>query len=42
MDRKKLLLLVGALIVAVGTAFMARSIFAGAATPVADAAALEA
>ena len=42
MDRKKLLLLVGALIVAIGTAFMARSIFAGAGAPKADAAALEA
>ena len=42
MDRKKLLLLVGALIVAVGTAFMARSIFAGAAAPQADAAQVEA
>ena len=41
MDRKKLLLLVGALIIAIGTAFMARSIFAGAAAPKADAAALE-
>ena len=42
MDKKKLLLLVGALIIAVGTAFMARSIFAGASTPQADAASLEA
>jgi len=42
MDRKKLLLLVGALIVAIGTAFMARSIFAGAAAPQADAAQVEA
>ena len=42
MDRKKLLLLVGALIVAIGTAFMARSIFAGATVPTADAAQLEA
>ena len=41
MDRKKLLLLVGALIVAIGTAFMARSIFAGAGAPQADAAQLE-
>ena len=42
MDKKKLLLLVGALIIAIGTAFMARSIFAGASTPQADAASLEA
>ncbi|MCA1662473.1 MAG: Flp pilus assembly protein CpaB [Novosphingobium sp.] len=41
MDRKKLMLLVGALIVAIGTAFMARSIFAGAGAPQADAAQLE-
>jgi len=40
MDRKKLVLLVGALIVAIGTAFMARSIFAGAGAP--KAAAVEA
>ncbi|HUQ13079.1 MAG TPA: Flp pilus assembly protein CpaB [Novosphingobium sp.] len=40
MDKKKLLLLVGALIVAVGTAFMARSMFAGAGAPKADAAAM--
>lgn len=33
MDRKKLVLLVGALIIAVGTAFAARSMFAGSATP---------
>ncbi|MEO0030913.1 MAG: Flp pilus assembly protein CpaB [Pseudomonadota bacterium] len=39
MDKKKLLLLVGALIVAIGTAFAARSLFAGAATPEAEAAA---
>jgi pilus assembly protein CpaB len=38
MDRKKLWLLVGALIVAIGTAFMARTLFAGAAVPKADAA----
>lgn len=38
MDRKKLVLLVGALIVAIGTALAARSMFAGAATPTADAA----
>ncbi|MFM9936610.1 MAG: Flp pilus assembly protein CpaB [Novosphingobium sp.] len=39
MDRKKLLLLVGALIVAIGTAFAARSLFAGAGSPQAEAAA---
>lgn len=39
MDRKKLLLLVGALIVAIGTAFAARSMFAGAGSPQAVAAA---
>ena len=39
MDKKKLLLLVGALIVAIGTAFAARSLFAGASTPQAEAAA---
>jgi pilus assembly protein CpaB len=33
MDRKKLVLLLGALIVAIGTAMAARSMFAGAATP---------
>ena len=38
MDRKKLVLLVGALIVAIGTALVARSIFAGAAAPNAEAA----
>lgn len=38
MDRKKLVLLVGALIIAVGTAFIARSMFAGAAAPQAEAA----
>ncbi|MEE4199834.1 Flp pilus assembly protein CpaB [Erythrobacter sp.] len=37
MDRKKLVLLLGALVVAVGSAFMARSIFAGDPTPVAQA-----
>jgi pilus assembly protein CpaB len=41
MDRKKLLLLVGALIVAVGTALIARSMFAGAAAPQAEAAQVE-
>src|SRR6187551_506247 len=39
MDRKKLVLLIGALIVAIGTALAARSMFAGAATPTAEAAA---
>ncbi|QYJ08008.1 Flp pilus assembly protein CpaB [Qipengyuania flava] len=39
MDRKKLVLLIGALIVAVGTALVARSMFAGASAPTADAAA---
>ena len=39
MDKKKLILLVGALIVAIGTAFLARSMFAGAAAPQAEAAA---
>ena len=39
MDRKKLILLVGALIVAIGTALAARSMFAGASTPTAAAAA---
>ena len=33
MDKKKLLLLVAALLVAVGTAFAARSLFMGASTP---------
>ena len=33
MDRKKLVLLLGALIVAIGTAMAARSMFAGASTP---------
>ncbi|MXO47149.1 Flp pilus assembly protein CpaB [Erythrobacter vulgaris] len=42
MDRKKLVLLVGALIVAIGTALVARSMFAGAAAPQAEAAAVEA
>ncbi|MDG5749023.1 Flp pilus assembly protein CpaB [Qipengyuania sp. XHP0207] len=41
MDRKKLVLLVGALIVAVGTALVARSMFAGAAAPEANAAQVE-
>jgi len=39
MDRKKLVLLLGALIIAIGTAFAARSIFAGGAAPSAEAAA---
>lgn len=39
MDRKKLLLLVGALIIAIGTAFAARNLFAGAGSPQAVAAA---
>lgn len=38
MDRKKLVLLLGALIVAIGTAMAARSMFAGAAAPQAEAA----
>lgn len=38
MDRKKLVLLVAALVIAVGTAFVARSMFAGAAAPQAQAA----
>ncbi len=40
MDRKKLVLLIGALIIAVGTAFAARSMFAGGAAPEAEAAAV--
>ncbi|KRA84320.1 Flp pilus assembly protein CpaB [Altererythrobacter sp. Root672] len=42
MDRKKLVLLLGALIVAIGTAFAARSMLTGAAAPQVDAAALPA
>lgn len=38
MDRKKLVLLLGALIIAVGTAFAARSMFAGSGAPQAEAA----
>lgn len=38
MDKKKLLLLIGALVVAIGTALAARSLFAGAGAPAADAA----
>lgn len=41
MDRKKLVLLVGALIVAIGTALVARSMFAGASAPEAEAASVE-
>lgn len=37
MDRKKLVLLLGALVIAIGTALAARSMFAGAATPQAEA-----
>jgi pilus assembly protein CpaB len=37
MDRKKILLLLGALVIAIGTAMMARSMFAGAAAPEAKA-----
>lgn len=39
MDKKKLVLLLGALIIAIGTAFAARSIFVGGAAPSAEAAA---
>ncbi len=38
MDKKKLLLLLGALVIAIGTAMAARSLFAGASAPQADAA----
>jgi len=38
MDRKKLVLLLGALVVAIGSAFLARSMFAGDAAPAAEAA----
>ena len=41
MDRKKLVLLLGALIIAIGTAMAARSMFAGASAPQADAAPAE-
>jgi pilus assembly protein CpaB len=37
MDRKKLVLLLGALVVAIGSAFLARSMFAGEAAPAAEA-----
>ena len=40
MDKKKLLLLLGALVVAIGTAMAARSLFAGSSAPQADAAQL--
>ena len=40
MDRKKLVLLLGALIIAIGTALVARSMFAGASAPQAQAAAV--
>ncbi|WP_374409104.1 Flp pilus assembly protein CpaB [Pelagerythrobacter sp.] len=39
MDRKKLVLLLGALVIAIGTALAARSMFAGASAPQAEAAA---
>jgi pilus assembly protein CpaB len=39
MDRKKLVLLIGALVIAIGTALVARSMFAGASAPQAEAAA---
>ena len=38
MDRKKLVLLLGALVIAIGTALAARSMFAGASAPQAEAA----
>ena len=38
MDRKKLVLLLGALVIAIGTALVARSMFAGAGAPTAEAA----
>src|SRR5688572_9062620 len=38
MDKKKLMLLIGALVIAIGTALAARSVFAGAAAPQAEAA----
>lgn len=40
MDRKKLFLLLGALIIAIGTAFAARTLFTGGAAPSAEAAAV--
>lgn len=42
MDRKKLVLLLGALVIAIGTALAARSMFAGASSPEAEAAAVPA
>ena len=41
MDRKKLVLLLGALVIAIGTALAARSMFAGASAPQAEAAPAE-
>jgi pilus assembly protein CpaB len=41
MDRKKLILLLGALIIAIGTAMAAKSMFSGAAAPQAEAAPVE-
>lgn len=38
MDKKKLMLLLGALVVAIGTAMAARTLFAGASAPKAEAA----
>ncbi len=38
MDKKKLMLLLGALVIAIGTAMAARSLFMGAAAPTAEAA----
>ena len=38
MDKKKLMLLMGALVIAIGTALAARSLFEGASTPKAEAA----
>ena len=40
MDRKKLILLLGALVIAIGTALVARNLFAGAGAPSAEAAAV--
>ena len=40
MDKKKLMLLLGALVIAIGTALAARSLFVGASTPQAEAAAV--
>ncbi len=41
MDRKKLVLLLGALVIAIGTALAARSMFAGASAPTVEAAAVD-